>query len=96
MDSILSGFWVEFCKVDIVCHAGSPNWLGWIVLGFAGLIAFIIIHALISAINGLDPDPPEQPQKNAVGFGWLFLGNTIWFVICVIVAVTVGLIITLL
>ena len=24
----------RFCKVDFVCYAGNPNWLGYIVLAF--------------------------------------------------------------
>jgi len=39
MDELLARaayFWKEFiagyCKVDFVCWAGKPNWLGWLVL----------------------------------------------------------------
>jgi hypothetical protein len=24
----------RFCKVDFVCYAGNPNWLGYIILAF--------------------------------------------------------------
>jgi len=36
-----------FCKVEFLCHAGDPNWLGWIVLAGGGFFAFMFI------VNGL-------------------------------------------
>ena len=41
-DKFISGF----CKVEFLCHAGSPNWLGWGVLGI-GLIATLYLLFLI-------------------------------------------------
>jgi hypothetical protein len=26
------GFIRGFCKVEFLCYAGDPNWLGWVVL----------------------------------------------------------------
>jgi hypothetical protein len=27
----------SFCKVEFLCYAGEPNWLGWLVLLFFAL-----------------------------------------------------------
>ena len=36
-----------FCKVELLCFTGDPNWLGWIVLVIGGLIsAFILFLAV--------------------------------------------------
>ena len=31
---MFDGFINGFCKVEFLCHASEPNWLGWIVLVF--------------------------------------------------------------
>lgn len=47
-DSFIDGF----CKVEFLCYAGDPNWLGWIVLFFGGCIAlFAALCALIIALD---------------------------------------------
>jgi hypothetical protein len=28
----------SFCKVEFLCYAGEPNWLGWLVLFFFALV----------------------------------------------------------
>jgi hypothetical protein len=33
----------EFCKVEFLCYAGEPNWIGWVVIGF---ISFIVVIAV--------------------------------------------------
>ena len=30
-------FVIGYCKVDVVCWAGEPNWLGWLILIFGVL-----------------------------------------------------------
>ena len=39
---MLDFFWETvvpgFCKVEFVCFQNEPNWLGWIILGCAGLM----------------------------------------------------------
>ena len=37
------GFIAGFCKVEFLCHAGEPNWLGWGLLGFSALIVLGIL-----------------------------------------------------
>ena len=39
-DSFINGY----CKVEFLCHGGEPNWLGWVVIVFAGLflLGFVI------------------------------------------------------
>jgi len=27
----------NFCEVGVLCAYGQPNWLGWIVIGFASV-----------------------------------------------------------
>ena len=53
MKAIWSKFIIEFCKVDFVCHNMEPNWLGWVAIGIAGLIAFWIAGVIIMAIIAL-------------------------------------------
>lgn len=35
-------FIIGFCKVEFLCYAGSPNWLGWGLLGIGALILLFI------------------------------------------------------
>jgi len=42
-DKFISGF----CKVEFLCYAGSPQWLGWGVLGI-GLIITLYLLFLIA------------------------------------------------
>ena len=50
MSDSLAGFWAwfigGFCKVEFLCSEGSPNWLGWILLGVVFLFIFLFILAL--------------------------------------------------
>ena len=41
-----NAFIVGFCKVEFLCYAGSPNWLGWAVIGF-GCLSFLIAFCAI-------------------------------------------------
>lgn len=34
---MFDGFISSFCKVEFLCYAGDPNWLGWMVLVMGGL-----------------------------------------------------------
>jgi hypothetical protein len=40
-------FWSQFipgfCKVQFLCYDGMPNWLGWGVLAWGGLMAAAIV-----------------------------------------------------
>jgi len=40
---MFDGFIASFCKVEFLCYAGDPNWLGWIVLGIGGLIGLAFL-----------------------------------------------------
>ena len=33
-------FYDVFCKVEFLCYAGEPNWLGWIIILFFGVSIF--------------------------------------------------------
>ena len=39
-----------FCKVEFACYQGSPNWLGWIIIGFGALLILSITISLLAAI----------------------------------------------
>ena len=38
-DSFIRGF----CKVEFLCYAGDPNWLGWMVMAGPVLIPVLLI-----------------------------------------------------
>jgi len=54
MDGILDFFWGNFipgfCKVEFLCYEAEPNWMGWILLGWAGLMALGLCFAMIAAM----------------------------------------------
>jgi len=31
-----------FCKVEFLCYAGDPNWLGWMVMAIPVLIIVLV------------------------------------------------------
>ena len=43
-------FIVGFCKVNFLCYAREPNWLGWAVIGFGGLVVFSIVLLFFGAL----------------------------------------------
>tara|TARA_B100000749_G_scaffold181768_1_gene140361 strand:- start:242 stop:406 length:165 start_codon:yes stop_codon:yes gene_type:complete len=42
-DKFISGF----CKVEFLCFAGSPNWLGWGVLGIGLIVALFLLVVIV-------------------------------------------------
>ena len=52
----MSEFWykfiVAFCKVEFLCYAGSPNWLGSAVLGLGGIVVVGYLSWLCEVIFG--------------------------------------------
>ena len=50
----MSEFWykfiVAFCKVEFLCYAREPNWLGVAVIGFGGLVVFFIVLLFFGAL----------------------------------------------
>jgi len=44
-----NNFIVGFCKVEFLCYAGEPNWLGWAVMVF-GLLFVMFIFARITRL----------------------------------------------
>ena len=49
LKKLTAKFVVGFCKVQFLCYEGTPNWLGYIVLGI-GTILFTIFTFLILAV----------------------------------------------
>ena len=47
-DSFIAGY----CKVEFLCYAGEPNWLGWIPIGIVGFLVFLIGLGLVAAVVG--------------------------------------------
>ena len=47
----MNDFYYHFCKVEFLCYAYKPNWLGWLVLLFGTLgILYIILRIYFSEI----------------------------------------------
>ena len=42
-----SKFISGFCKVEFLCYEGTPNWLGWGVLG-VGLFILIMFYLILT------------------------------------------------
>ena len=47
-----SKFIAGFCKVEFLCYAGDPNWLGWIVLGVLGFAILILVGIVLTRMAG--------------------------------------------
>ena len=45
-------FIIGFCKVDFLCYAGAPNWLGSAVLGLGGIVVVGYLSWLCEVIFG--------------------------------------------
>ena len=43
-------FITSFCKVEFLCYAGEPNWLGWVPIGIIGMILFIIGGVIVTVV----------------------------------------------
>ena len=39
-------FITGFCKVEFLCYAEQPNWLGWIAIGILGMFIFFAVVAI--------------------------------------------------
>ena len=52
----MAGWWDSFaqgfCKVQFLCFAGDPNWLGWIVLAFGALLLLGVFILFLATILG--------------------------------------------
>jgi len=42
-DKFINGF----CKVEFLCYADSPNWLGWGVFGIGSIVALYLLFLII-------------------------------------------------
>lgn len=56
MWEFLDKYWIKFingyCKVGFLCENNDPNWLGWIPIGFIGiLLSLSLIFGLLEAIE---------------------------------------------
>ena len=41
---------VEFCKVEFVCYAKEPHWLGWIIIGIGCVTVFYLCVYILKEI----------------------------------------------
>lgn len=37
-----------FCKVEFLCYAGDPNWLGWIFLAIGGSVVAAVLLVVLT------------------------------------------------
>ncbi|MGB1876020.1 MAG: hypothetical protein ACPHGY_03710 [Rhodospirillaceae bacterium] len=70
---MIDGFINGFCKVEFLCYAGDPNWLGWIVLVIGGLFLLMVglvigLMLFATIIESFHQDP--QPL---VGIAWIII-----------------------
>ena len=47
MNNIWNAFKVGFCKVEFLCYAREPNWLGWIIIGICGVVVFFFVFGMV-------------------------------------------------
>ncbi len=59
-DSIVA----NFCKVGFLCHAGEPNWLGWLVGGWLGLMLAAAVLGLAGALISAMVDMVDKVVNN--------------------------------
>lgn len=52
MSSMWNKFIVEYCRVGFLCENNDPNWLGWMPIGFIGLIFTGIVLMFFGLIIG--------------------------------------------
>lgn len=45
-----------FCKVEMLCYQGDPNWLGWINIGILGTVPAVGILAGLAFIFTTEED----------------------------------------
>jgi len=43
MGEIWDNFIAGFCKVEFLCYATEPNWLGWLVMVIGPVYAFYLV-----------------------------------------------------
>jgi hypothetical protein len=55
---MMEWFWSQFipgfCKAQFLCHGVTPNWLGWGVLAWGGLMAAGVALGIFGALLGGD------------------------------------------
>ena len=42
-----------FCKVEFLCYAGEPNWLGWVILFIFGGVLLLLFLYLLEGVEEL-------------------------------------------
>ena len=47
MSEFWNNFLFHFCKADLFCRQGEPNWLGWILIG---IVAFVLVYCLLTSL----------------------------------------------
>ncbi len=69
MDSLIT----KFCKVEFLCYAGEPNWLGWAILFIFGGALFLWFLYLLEGLEGVGNLSAKTWLLLLIGFGFLFL-----------------------
>jgi hypothetical protein len=50
MEWFCSQFIPGFCMVQFVCYDGTPNWLGWGLLGWGALVVVGVLSGALGAL----------------------------------------------
>ena len=82
LDETWDNFLTSFCKVDIVCFEGEPNWLGYILLPIFFLIVFYLSQLLfviswISVYEFFHYKPFGENRRTLIEY----LGMIIYFLV---------------
>ena len=66
MEWFWSQFIPSFCKVQFLCYEGTPNWLGWGLLGWGALLVVGVLGGTSGRLMIADSaDAKEAAEREA-------------------------------
>jgi len=51
MEAYWNNFIASFCKVEFLCYAYEPNWLGWVLIAWLGVMVVGVIVLLLALMT---------------------------------------------